>query len=339
MLKKILIASAICCTIVPSFAQKDSTKKNHTIISAYVDGYYRGLLKNGGGSNNNFTSFTNAHNRFNLGMASIKVDQKLQKFTTSLDLGIGKRADEFSYNDKNILKNIKQATLSYAVNDDLKLTAGKFSTHIGYELLDATSNRNYSMSYGFSYGPFFHTGLKADIALGKKNALMVGIVDPTDYTGFNKKSKYIIAQISAASKNDKVKGYLNFLNGDLTTQYNLVVVTSLTNKVSAAIDASINQQKFSAGNSSWTSKAFYINYDITETLGLTVREDFFSDRTINPIGVGSVNATTLSGKIKINKLTIIPEIRIDRGITPLFSTKTGTATSASNFIVAAIYAF
>jgi len=339
MLKKILIASAICCTIVPCFAQKDSTKKKSTIISAYVDGYYRGLLKNGGGSNNNFTSFTNVHNRFNLGMASIKVDQSLQKFTASLDLGIGKRSDEFSYNDKNILKNIKQATLSYAVNDDLKLTAGKFSTHIGYELLDATSNRNYSMSYGFSYGPFFHTGLKADIALGKKTALMVGIVDPTDYTGFNKKSKYIIAQISAASKNDKVKGYLNFLNGDLTTQYNLVVVTSLTNKVSAAIDASINQQKFSAGNSSWTSKAFYINYDITETLGLTVREDFFSDRTINPIGVGSVNATTLSGKIKINKLTIIPEIRIDRGITPLFSTKTGTATSASNFIVAAIYAF
>ena len=339
MLKKILIASAICCTIVPCFAQKDSTKKNPTIISAYVEGYYRGLLKNGGGSNNNFTSFTNIHNRFNLGMASIKVDQTLQKFTTSLDLGIGKRADEFSYNDKNILKNIKQATLSYNVNDDLKLTAGKFSTHIGYELLDATSNRNYSMSYGFSYGPFFHTGLKADIALGKQTALMVGIVDPTDYTGFNKKSKYIITQISAASKHDKVKGYLNFLNGNLTSQYNLVIVTSLTNKVSAAIDASINQQKFSAGNSSWTSKAFYINYDITETLGLTVREDFFSDRTINPIGVGSVNATTLSGKIKMNKVTIIPEVRIDRGVTPLFSTKTGTATSASNFIVAAIYAF
>jgi len=339
MLKKILIASAICSTIVPSFAQKDSTKKNPTIISAYVDGYFRGLLKNGGGSNNNFTSFTNTHNSFNLGMASIKVDQTLQKFTASLDLGIGKRADEFSYNDKNILKNIKQATLSYSVNDDLKLTAGKFSTHIGYELLDATSNRNYSMSYGFSYGPFFHTGLKADIALGKKTALMVGIVDPTDYTGFNKKTKYIIAQISSASKNDKIKGYLNFLNGDLTTQYNLVVVTSLTNKMSAAIDASINQQKFSAGNSSWTSKAFYINYDITETLGLTVREDFFSDRTISPIGVGSVNATTLSGKIRMNKITIIPELRIDSGITPLFSTKSGTTTSASNFVLAAIYAF
>jgi len=339
MLKKILIASAICCTIVPSFAQNDSTKKSSTTLTAYLDVYYRALLKNGGGSNNNFTSFTNTHNSFKLGMASIKVDQTLGKFTASLDLGIGKRADEFSYNDKDILTNIKGATIAYAVTDKLKITAGKFSTHIGYELLDATSNRNYSMSYGFSYGPFFHTGFKADIALGGKTALMVGLVDPTDYTSFNSKPKYIIAQISSASKNDKLKGYLNYLKGDITTQYNLVVVASLTNKVSTAFDASINQQKFGTRGSSWSSKAFYINYDITEKLGLTVREDFFSDRTISPIGVGSVNATTLSGKIKMNKVTIIPEVRIDRGITPLFSTKTGTATSASNFIVAAIYAF
>ena len=339
MLKKILIASAICCTIVPSFAQNDSTKKSSTTLTAYLDGYYRALLKNGGGSNNNFTSFTNAHNSFKLGMASIKVDQTLGKFTASLDVGIGKRANEFSYNDIDILKNVKQATLSYSVSDKLKLTAGKFSTHIGYELLDATSNRNYSMSYGFSYGPFFHTGFKADIAIGGKTALMVGLVDPTDYTSFNSKPKYIIAQISSATKNDKLKGYLNFLKGDITTQYNLVVVATLTNRVSAAFDASINQQKFGEDNSSWSSKAFYLNYDFTEKLGLTLREDFFSDRTISPIGLGSVNATTLSGKIKINKITMIPEIRIDRGITPLFSTKEGTATNASNFLVAAIYAF
>jgi hypothetical protein len=210
---------------------------------------------------------------------------------------------------------------------------------VGYELLDAPLNRNYSMSYGFSYGPFFHTGFKADIVIGKKTALMVGIVDPTDHSSFNNKPKYIIAQISTASKNDKVKGYFNFLTSDINTQYNLVVIASLTNKVSTAFDASINQQKFGIISNSWSSKAFYINYDINENIGLSVREDFFSDRTISPIGVGSVNATTLSGKIKMNKLTIIPEVRIDRGITPLFSTKSGTASNASNFIVAAIYAF
>jgi hypothetical protein len=339
MLKKILIASAICCTLAPSFAQKDSTKKSSTTITAYVDGYYRTLTKDGGGSNNNLTSFTNSHNAFKLGMASVKVDQAIGKFTASLDLGAGKRADEFSYNDHNVLTNIKQATLSYAVSDKLKLTAGKFSTHVGYELLDATSNRNYSMSYGFSYGPFFHTGFKADIALGGKSAMMVGLVDPTDYSSFNGTPKYIIAQFSTATSNDKLKSYFNFVHGDITTQYNVVLLATLSNKVSAAFDGSINQQKIGATSSSWSSEALYVNYDISEKFGLTLREDFFSDRKVNPLGIGNANATTLSGKIKVKKLTLIPEFRIDNGNTPLFSTKTGTASSASNFVLAAVYAF
>jgi hypothetical protein len=339
MLKKILIASAICCTIVPSFAQKDSTKKSSTTFTAYVDGYFRGLLKNGDGSNNNYTSFTNSHNSFQLGMASIKIDQSIGKLIASVDLGVGKRANEFSYNDHDVISNIKQATLSYLVSDKLKLTAGKFSTHIGYELLDATSNRNYSMSYGFSYGPFFHTGFKADVSLGGKSALMVGIVDPTDYSSFNGKPKYIIAQFSTATSNDKLKSYFNFVHGDVTTQYNVVLLATLSSKVSAAFDGSINQQKIGASSSSWSSKALYVNYDISEKFGLTLREDFFSDRNINPLGIGNVNATTLSGKIKVKKLTLIPEFRIDSGNSPLFSTKTGTASSASNFVLAAVYAF
>jgi len=339
MLKKILIASAICCNLVPAFAQKDSTKKSSTTITAYVDGYYRALTKDGGGSNNNLTSFTNSYNAFKLGMASVKIDQTLGKFTATLDVGAGKRADEFSYNDHDVLNNIKQATLSYAVSDILKLTAGKFSTHVGYELLDATSNRNYSMSYGFSYGPFFHTGFKADVSLGGKSTLMVGLVDPTDYSSFKGKPKYIIAQFSSSTSNDKLKGYFNFVQGDVTTQYNVVLLATLSNKISAAFDGSINQQKMGSTSSSWCSNAFYVNYDISEKFVLTLREDFFSDRKINPLGLGNVNATTLSGKIKVKKLTLIPEYRMDGGNTPLFNTKTGTASSASNFVLAAVYAF
>ena len=109
--------------------------------------------------------------------------------------------------------------------------------------------------------------------------------------------------------------------------------------VDAVIKFSINQQKIGATSSSWSSEALYVNYDISEKFGLTLREDFFSDRKVNPLGIGNANATTLSGKIKVKKLTLIPEFRIDNGNTPLFSTKTGTASSASNFVLAAVYAF
>ncbi|MBE7211039.1 MAG: outer membrane beta-barrel protein, partial [Gluconacetobacter diazotrophicus] len=42
---------------------------------------------------------------------------------------------------------------------DLKL--GQFSTPIGFETIDPTSNPFYSHSYNFNFGPFQHTGLQA----------------------------------------------------------------------------------------------------------------------------------------------------------------------------------
>ena len=79
------------------------------------------------------------------------------------DLGFGKRAEEFSYNDEATRFAIKQLYLTYAPWENVKFTAGSWATHVGYELVDAHLNRNYSMSYMFSNGPFFHTGVKTDI--------------------------------------------------------------------------------------------------------------------------------------------------------------------------------
>ena len=187
MLKKI---SAVCIGIlglVSVNAQTDTTKKSApvatTTFTGSVDAYYRFNFNDpSGGKTNNLTSFTNSQSSFELGMASLKVDHSFGKVSATADVGFGKRAQEFSYNDVGTtLTAVKQAYISYAPSSDVKFTIGKWATHVGYELLDAYANRNYSMSYGFSYGPFFHTGLKADISLGGKSALMVGVANPTDY--------------------------------------------------------------------------------------------------------------------------------------------------------------
>ncbi len=57
---------------------------------------------------------------------------------------------------------------------------GSWATHVGYELVDAPANRNYSMSYMFSWGPFFHTGIKAEATAGK-SGFMLGVANQTDY--------------------------------------------------------------------------------------------------------------------------------------------------------------
>src|SRR5678816_86094 len=108
-----------------------------------------------------------------------------------IDLGFGRRAEEFSYNDGDAdqgkngftsLAAIKQAYIAYAPSAKVKFTMGKWFTHVGYEVPDAYLNRNYSMDYVFSYGPFFHTGLKMDVALNNNFGFMAGVANPVSYT-------------------------------------------------------------------------------------------------------------------------------------------------------------
>ncbi len=115
-------------------------------------------------------------------MASIKADYSIGKVDGVIDLGFGRRAEEFSYNDAGTLAAIKQAYISYSVSSKVKFTMGKWFTHVGYEVPDAYLNRNYSMDYMFSYGPFFHTGIKMDVTLNSNFGFMIGVANPTDFS-------------------------------------------------------------------------------------------------------------------------------------------------------------
>lgn len=343
MLKKISALSIGILSMAAVKAQTDSTKKSTTTFSGSVDAYYRFSFADAPGGTNNLTSFTNSKNSFELGMASVKVDHSIGKVAATVDFGFGRRAQEFSYNDVGTtLTAIKQAYVSFAASDKLKFTFGKWATHIGWELLDAYANRNYSMSYGFSYGPFFHTGLKADISLGGKSSLMLGIANPTDYVSAPSTVKMVIAQFSTASKNDKVKAYLNFQGGTGLTQFNLVVSAPLADKLSMAYDGSIQTSKIGTTNSSWKSHAVYFNYDPTSIFGLTLRADYFDDRKLGALipSANKIFATTLSGNFKVDNLTIIPELRLDNAQGDVFTKGNGTATkSTASFILAAVYKF
>lgn len=342
-MKRIMMAGMIFGMTLNAMAQTDSAKKATTTFTGSVDAYYRYNFNEPKTGTNNLTSFTNSVNSFELGMASVKVDHTVGKVSATADLGFGKRAQEFSYNDVGTtLTAVKQAYVSYAPSDKLKFTLGKWATHCGWELLDAYSNRNYSMSYGFTFGPFFHTGLKADISLGGKSALMLGIANPVDYVSAPGPSKYIIAQFSTASGNDKLKAYLNFHGGTGLTQFNLVVNGTLSDQWSIVYDGSLNSTKIGTTYSSWKSHAVYFNYDPTKLFGMTLRADYFDDRKLSPLLAGGKNvfAATLSGNVKIDNLTIIPELRLDNAATAIFTKGTGSGTkNTASFILAAIYKF
>jgi hypothetical protein len=356
MLRKIS-SLAIFTVAVGSYVEaQDSTKKSNLNITGSVDAYYRYNFQNAkdSGYTNNYTSFTNSHNSFELGMASIRADYTTGKVTGVLDLGFGRRAEEFSYNEKStgLGTAIKQAYISVAATDKLKFTMGKWATHVGYEVVDAYLNRNYSMSYMFSFGPFFHTGLKAEYTAGNYG-FMLGVANPTDNVTASFGKKMILGQISATGADSKLKAYLNYQGGkdmaeNSINQIDLVVTGTLSDKWSIGANGTMQsvKPKLKSSGNSWWGSAIYLNADPSKVFGITLRGEYFDDKNAvsglsAASGYGtSVFAATLSGNIHIENLTIIPEFRLDSAKDPIFKKNPNEGVkSTGTFLLAATWHF
>ncbi|CAN5161221.1 hypothetical protein BH20BAC1_BH20BAC1_02400 [soil metagenome] len=327
MIRKIFLAAILFSGFISAKAQSDSVQievPSRPVITGSVDTYIRYNFNDPkSGNTNNYTSFTNSQNSFELGMASIKAEHSIGKVSATIDLGFGRRAEEFSYADPDYssLFGVKQAYLSYVVSDKVKFTMGKWATHIGYELADAYLNRNYSMSYMFSYGPFSHTGLKADFGLGEKSGVMLGIANVTDVVANAGSRRFALAQFSTATVDDKIAAYINYqgsYGGSYSlSQFDVVLTAAVTDKFSIGYNGTVQSSKpqfakTGFGQNSWWGSAVYLNLDPTEKFGITLRGEYFD----NENGVSAAPATsifdlTLSPNFKIGNLTIIPELRLD----------------------------
>jgi len=348
-MKKILtgVALFISCGI----SAQDSTKNGKLTINGSVDAYYRFNFHNAKDSmrTNNYTSFTNSQNSFELGMASLKADYTIGKVEAVADLGFGRRAEEFSYNDNGTLASVKQGYVSYAPSGKVKFTMGKWFTHVGYEVPDAYLNRNYSMDYMFSYGPFFHAGIKMDVTASSNFSFMIGVANPTDFSTASFAKKNFIGQLHAVSTNSKISAYLNYVGGkdmsDATVnQADLVFTGTISSQFNIGYNGSIKSVKPGGGSSdSWWGSALYLNYDPGSVFGLTARGEYFGDKK-GVAGFGTnIFDFTLTGDIHIDNLTIMPEFRLDGAKDPIFyknSDKlTPTAKSTGTFILGAAFHF
>jgi len=351
MLKKTFLSVSMLAGSAVAFAQ-DSTKTSPMpTITGSVDVYYRANFNAPQGANNNLTSFTNSNSSFELGMASVRADHSFGKASATLDLGFGRRAEEFAYADPthSTLMAVKQAYVSYAITDKFKLTAGKWATHVGYEVADAYLNRNYSMDYMFSYGPFSHTGIKADFGLGGVSTLMLGIANTTDHVTDMTGVKYLLGQFGTGTKNGKLKGYLNYQgafrgNDGNVNQLDLVVTGTVTDKFSIGYNGTTFMYKPKGGSSSnWWGSALYFNVDPTANFGMTLRGEYLSDKKGyfgSTFMEGNVFDATLTFIFKVGNLAIMPELRLDNASKEIFMKTDGTGTkSTATALIAATYHF
>jgi len=338
-------------------------------VSGSVDGYYR---YNIGAPNDNSiapaTSFAN-QSGFALGMANTIIGYEGDKVGFVADLVFGPRGEDAVFLSDGSAQIVNQLYAYWNVSEKTTLTFGNFNTFLGYEVISPTGNFNYSTSYMFSYGPFSHTGLKADFAIDDNWSAMVAIMNPTDYTENNPFDTYILgAQVGYSTDNGSA--YLNFRYGNEgkpgevgpTFQADLTTGWDLDKDFYLGVNATyLSTEPQEDGDASgFYGVALYPQYKTSEKFTLGLRGEYFaqyngglasvndegeitSATAINNEGDGAVLGLTLTGSYDIGNLTLKPEFRLDsmtEDDVQIFRDNDRQGTdSLTSFVLGAIYKF
>jgi hypothetical protein len=263
--KTILIA-AVALLSMSAYAQEDPTFS----VSGSVDTYYRSSEYAPG------TSFANL-NGFALGMVNTIISYEGEKSGFVADLVFGPRgadavfgspmAGDF-YRSSNI---VNQLYVYYNLSDSFTVTLGNFNTFLGYEVISPVANFNYTTSYMFSYGPFSHTGVKADIALSDDVSLMLAVLNTTDNTEFQLADDdyYFGAQLGLYGQ------YINFLTGGLANATQIDFTGGIN--ISDSFFFGLNATSYEDDDLKFSGVAFYPQLSLSDSFAIGGRFELFTD--------------------------------------------------------------
>lgn len=182
-------------------------------LSGSVDTYFHstfGTTNGVFGNNAPSTSFADLKG-FGLGMVNLIATYGGDKVGFTADVVFGPRGKAAVFGSSQGIVN--QMFAYYKPSDKVTLNLGQFNTFLGYEVISPAVNFHYSTSYMFSWGPFNHTGLRADFDLGGGMVAKLAVMNPTDIVEFNPVNTYTLgAQLGHTSDAGGI--WLNFLYGD-----------------------------------------------------------------------------------------------------------------------------
>lgn len=343
-MKKIILSAIVFVGAMTLNAQEEAPKLS---VSGTVDVYYRANLSapNDEDAIAPGSSFAQLPG-FSLGMANVIASYEGEKAGFVADLVFGPRGTDaiFASPMYSGTGNIVNQLYAYwNVSESVTLTMGNFNTFLGYEVISPAANFNYSTSYLFSYGPFSHTGIKADFDLGSDWSLMTAVMNPTDLTEFNPTGDYAFGlQLGYAGQ------YLNYLSSQGAYEVDFTGGFDLSDSFFLGVNAAYFDAS-DDNDSSFAGAALYPQIAASESFSLGLRAEYFVETEGGAGAIGAYDAdgdadifaVTLTGSYTVGSLMIKPELRLDSASeeATFIDNDLKSSKSLSSFVVAAVYSF
>src|SRR5437016_7912170 len=264
-----------------------------TDFSEFVDGYYcyncnTPITRKAGPE----PVFEVNHNSLSLHLAELSLEKKPTSDSRGgfrFDLDFGPTQDIVNATDTSgphVFRNVGQAYLSYEadVGKGLQIDFGKFVTPLGFEVIKARDDWNYSRSLLFTLAiPFYHLGVRATYALNDKVSVAGYVVNGWNNTVTLIDKKTVIGQVTVKpiSKLTATETYIGGPQIPNTTDWrhvsDTVATYSLTPKLTLAGNYDYGRDKESGATVRWQGVAGYGKVQATDWLLRVPRWEYYGD--------------------------------------------------------------
>ncbi len=352
-----VVASCAAAIVDPVHAQsKDSTMApTPVVVGGYVDSYFSFNFARPLSHFNQMRNFDVTENQITVANAELSVTKAASPLGFRVDLDYGPTNDIVQSGAVGSIANVGQAYVTYVapLGQGLTIDAGKFVTHMGFEVIKAKDDYNYSRSLLFALAiPYYHLGVRATYPFSSTFSLCVhmyncynGTVPPNSGKSFGFAATY-----TPSSDLTLIANYLggpalpDSISKKFRNEAELIGTYQATSNLSFTVDGVYGQDNLPLGTAIWRSLALYARYQLTDPSALTLRGEVFVDPLAYMTGGTSteLREATLTYEYKLlSSLILRGEYRYDISNVALYDDSTGPAkrTDQSTLTVGAIVVF
>ena len=311
-------------------------------VSGFIDTYYSLNFAQPTSQINKFRNFDINENQVNLSLAEMVFQKKASPVGFRMDLDYGTAIDIVQSGVASTAALLQQAyiTVVVPVGTGLTIDAGKFVTHMGYEVIESKDDWNYSRSFLFAWAiPYYHTGVRIGYAFSETFAVALHVLNGWNSVIDNNSSKSLGLQLSytpAASTTilvNVIGGHENLtaIEYGARNVFDFIATHQLSETVSLGFNADYGEARTYAGLMMWKGAAMYGRCVLSENTALALRAEIFSDPQGYALGLGpKTDAKEVTGTYEYkfaDALLLRGELRYDFSNMPAFDTKASATSS------------
>lgn len=335
---------------VPTQAQ-DST--GAVSVTGFVDTYGSWNFARPSTHVSAYRNFDVTENQFVLSQAEVSISRSAAPVGFHIDADYGTASDMIESGVSGSTATVQQAyaTVVIPAGSGLTVDAGKFVTHMGYEVIKAKDNANYSRSFAFAWSiPYYHVGVRASYPVCNTLTAMLCVCNGWNGSEANN-GKTFGTQLAFAPASN-VSLIANWIGGPeepdsvskcFRNVLNACVNVQLSEAAAVGLDATYGTEQLGGAANIWKGAACYARYALSAQHALAVRGELYSDpegfTTLTAQNLGEV---TLTYEYKpLASLLVRSELRHDWSNENVFDGDTGPAVrkNQTTLLFAAIVMF